>query len=82
MQTFLNIASTEPQGHAYKITVQALYVVNEGDPLQYRPRCPSQSLLSHGKNAEFKVINRVPSRDLGNGWRGVGYQMDWLKKSL
>lgn len=83
LQTFLNIASTEPQDHAYKITVPALYVVNEDDPFNVAPDVHRKVFERMGKNAEFKVINRVASGDLGEQLAvGVGYQIDWLKKIL
>jgi hypothetical protein len=83
LQTFLNIASTEPQDHAYKITVPALSVVNKGDPFNVTPDAHRKVFDHMGKNAEFKVINRVPSGDLRERSAvGVGYQIDWLKKIL
>ena len=83
LQIFLNIASTEPQDHAYKITVPALYVVNEGNPFNVAPDVHRKVFDRMGKNTEIKVINRVPSADLREQLAvGVGYQIDWLKKIL
>jgi len=53
LQTFLNIASTEPQDHAYKITVPALYVVNERDLSNLAPHI-QRKVDRMGKNAESR----------------------------
>jgi hypothetical protein len=79
----LNIASREPQDHAYKITVPTLYVDNEGDLFNVAPDIHRKVFDRVGKNAESKVINCAPSGDLREQLAaGLGHQIEWLKKIL
>ena len=81
LQTFLNIASTEPQDYAYKIVKPALYVVNEADPFNITPEEHKKVFNRMGSNAEFKIIDQLPGGDLGAQLgAGVGYQIEWLKR--
>jgi hypothetical protein len=72
---FLNIASTESQDRAYKITLPARLVVNERNLFNLAPHI-QRKVDRMGKSAEFKVIIRVPSGDPGE--RLAGSQIDWL----
>ncbi|WP_263368847.1 hypothetical protein [Edaphobacter bradus] len=79
----MNIASTEPQDHVYKITVPALYVVNEGNPFNVAPDVHRKVLDRMGEERRIRVDqSRAQWRSRERLAVGVGYQIGWLKKIL